>query len=82
MLAPVKNIAQTLDNPFFRDRGGVQEMPHPERPGFKLIANPIRLGEPLPNRRGSQLGGNTDDILTELSYLDWEIDSLRDAAVV
>ena len=57
--APVNDIAQALDNPFFRDRGGVQEVPHPERPGFKLIANPIRLDEPLPNRPGPQLGADT-----------------------
>jgi len=80
--APVNDIAQALDNPFFRDRGGVQEVPHPERPGFKLIANPIRLDEPLPNRPGPQLGGDTDDILTELGYLDWEIDSLRGAGII
>ena len=80
--APVNDIAQALDNPFFRDRGGVQEVPHPERPGFKLIANPIRLDEPIPNRPGPQLGADTDAILAELGYAAGEIESLRDAGVV
>tara|TARA_B100000676_G_C17995543_1_gene797572 strand:- start:625 stop:762 length:138 start_codon:yes stop_codon:yes gene_type:complete len=45
----VNDIAQALDNPFFRERGGIQEVNHPERSDFKLIASPIRLDEPLPD---------------------------------
>jgi len=78
----VNDIAQALDNPFFRERGGIQEVNHPERSDFKLIASPIRLDEPLPDRPGPQLGADTHDVLAELGYLDWEIESLRDAGVI
>ena len=80
--APVYDVAQALDNPFFRARGGIQEVAHPTRPGLKLIASPIRLDEPLPNRPAPALGKDTPDILAELGYDDDEIRSLVDAGVV
>jgi succinate---hydroxymethylglutarate CoA-transferase len=74
---PVNDMAQALDNPYFRDRGGVQEVDHPDRPGLKLLSNPIRLGEPIPARPGPKLGADSEDILTELGYSPAEIAKLR-----
>jgi len=80
--APVHDIAQALDSPFFRDRGGVKDVPHPARADLKLIASPFRLDEPLPNRPGPQLGEDTVDILTELGYDERQIATFREDGVV
>ena len=80
--APVHDVAEALDNPFFRERGGVRDVPHPDRPDFKLLASPFRLDEPLPNRPGPKLGQDTDAILAELGYRGREVAALRESGVV
>ncbi|MFP6748357.1 MAG: CoA transferase [Alphaproteobacteria bacterium] len=74
---PVNDLAQALDNPYFRQRGGVREVDHPDYPGLKLLNNPIRLDEPIPARPGPKLGVDSDDILTELGYSPDDIARLR-----
>ena len=74
---PVNDIAQALDNPYFRDRGGVQTVAHPDRPDLKLLNNPIRMGEPIPARPAPKLGADSEDILSELGYSLDEITKLR-----
>ncbi len=80
--APVHDVAEALDSPFFRDRDGVRNVPHRDRPGFELVASPFRLDEPLPSRPGPRLGEDTDDILAELGYGDAEVAALRESGVV
>jgi crotonobetainyl-CoA:carnitine CoA-transferase CaiB-like acyl-CoA transferase len=80
--APVHDIAQALDNPWFRGRGGVQEVPHPDRADLQLLNNPIRMSEPIPNRPGPKVGQHSDEILQELGYGAEEIAALRDAGAV
>ncbi len=75
---PVNDLAQALDNPYFRERGGVQTVDHPDKPeGLKLLNNPIRLGEPIPARPGPKLGADSEDILSELGYSSEDIERLR-----
>ena len=74
---PVNDLATALDNPYFRDRGGVQSVNHPDRPDLKLLNNPIRLGELIPDRPGPKLGADTKDILEELGYSSADIVELR-----
>ena len=80
--APVHDVAEALDSAFFRQRGGIREVPHPDRSGFKLIASPFRLDEPLPARPGPRLGEDSDDVLAELGYEADEIAELRESGVV
>ena len=74
---PVNDLAAALDNSYFRDRGGVQTVNHPDRPDLKLMNSPIRLDEPIPARPGPKLGADSEDILSELGYSAEEIADLR-----
>ena len=77
--APVYDLPQALENPYFLERGGVQVLEHPDRPGFKLVASPFRVGEPLPARAAPRLGGHTEALLAELGYSAAEIAALKAA---
>ncbi|MGH8746818.1 MAG: CaiB/BaiF CoA transferase family protein [Burkholderiales bacterium] len=79
---PVYDLPQALDNSYFRERGGVQVFDHPDKPGFKLVASPFRLGEPLPARPAPKLGQDTDALLKELGYGSGEISELKREKVV
>jgi crotonobetainyl-CoA:carnitine CoA-transferase CaiB-like acyl-CoA transferase len=74
---PVYDMVEALRNPYFLERGGVQAFDHPDRPGFKLVASPIRAGEPLPARPAPKLGQHTDALLRELGYGAQDIRELR-----
>jgi succinate---hydroxymethylglutarate CoA-transferase len=79
---PVFDLAQALRNPYFLERGGVQVFDHPDRPGFKLVASPFRLGEPLPARPAPKLGQHTLELLRELGYASDDIAKLRQDKIV
>jgi crotonobetainyl-CoA:carnitine CoA-transferase CaiB-like acyl-CoA transferase len=76
--APVYDLPQALDNPFAKSIGMVRDLPHPARPDFRVLANPIKLdGERLPSRRGPALGEHTDEILGQAGLTAAEIEALR-----
>ena len=80
--SPVHDMAQALRNPYFLERGGVQVLEHPDKPGFKLVASPFRISEPLPARPAPKLGQNTDEILQGLGYSAQDIQSLKQAKAI
>ena len=80
--SPVYDLAQGLDNPYFLGRGGVQVFDHPDKPGFKLVASPFRIGEDLPARPAPKLGEHTHVLLRELGYGEQEIDELTKSGAV
>ena len=80
--APVHDIREALENPFVGERGGVQALDHPDRPGFKLVASPIRMGAVVPNRPAPKLGQHTDELLREIGYDTAEIEALGAAGVI
>jgi crotonobetainyl-CoA:carnitine CoA-transferase CaiB-like acyl-CoA transferase len=74
---PVYDMARALQNPYFLERGGVQMLDHSDKPGFKLVASPFRIGEPLPARPAPKLGEHTDQLLKELGYSVQDIQRLK-----
>jgi crotonobetainyl-CoA:carnitine CoA-transferase CaiB-like acyl-CoA transferase len=78
--APVYDLAQALDNPFAAAIGMVRTLPHPARPDFRVLANPIKLdGERLPSRPAPTLGEHTEEVLRGAGFTAQEIESLRAA---
>lgn len=77
-VAPVLGLGEALDNPYFRERGGVLDLPHPARPDLKVAANAIHLnGQRLSGRAGPGYGADTAAVLTEAGYSDDDIAQLR-----
>ena len=58
-------------------RGGVQAFDHPDKPGFKLVASPIRLDEPMPAKPAPKLGEHTDQLLKDLGISESELANLK-----
>jgi crotonobetainyl-CoA:carnitine CoA-transferase CaiB-like acyl-CoA transferase len=79
---PVLDMAEALENPYFLERGGVQVFDHPDRPGFKLVASPFRLDEPLPAKPAPKLGEHTEALLRELGYDEAQIGRLKKSGAV
>ena len=76
--APVLSLAQALDNPFLAERGGIQNVDHPAKPGMRVLSNPIRLdGAVIRAKPGPGLGADTDALLGELGYDPAAIAALR-----
>jgi len=47
-IAPVLDLAQALDNPFLKSTKMVANVPHPAKPGFRSLSNPLKInGERL-----------------------------------
>lgn len=80
--APVYDLAKALDNPYFRERGGVQTVRHPDRKELKLLNSPLRLTDDIPSRPAPKLGQHSDEILRELGYGDEDIVRMKENDVV
>ncbi len=80
--SPVYDLPQALDNPYIRQIGMLRDLPHPQHPDYRVLANPIKLdGQRLPSRVAPRLGEHTDDVLASVGYSSREIAALRDQGV-
>jgi len=67
--APVYDLPQALDNPYLATIGMVQQVPHPVKPDFRALSNPIKLdGQRLENHRAPALGEHSTEVLGSLGY--------------
>jgi crotonobetainyl-CoA:carnitine CoA-transferase CaiB-like acyl-CoA transferase len=77
-VAPVLSLAEALDSPYLRSRGGVLPLDHPARPDLKVVASAIRLdGQRLQGRPGPGYGADTASVLATAGYTEDEIAQLR-----
>lgn len=78
-VAPVLSPEQALNNPFFKDRAGVQELSDGQNNPLKLLAPCIDAGMERSNDSASPaLGQHTDEILQSIGYEQKEIAQLRE----
>jgi crotonobetainyl-CoA:carnitine CoA-transferase CaiB-like acyl-CoA transferase len=64
----INNLAEVFDDPQVRERGMVQQWPHPLQPALRLVASPIKLAA-TPVRADTPpplLGQHTDEVLAQL----------------
>ncbi|MGH6814524.1 MAG: CaiB/BaiF CoA transferase family protein, partial [Hyphomicrobiaceae bacterium] len=63
-VAPVYDVAQACANPFVAAADMVRTVPHPAKPDFKLLANPLKIDGRRPDQNVcSPLGGDNASLL-------------------
>jgi crotonobetainyl-CoA:carnitine CoA-transferase CaiB-like acyl-CoA transferase len=63
-VAPVYEVDEALEAPFVRETGMVRNVPHPLRPDFRVLANPLKIDGVRPAQTAARdLGADTDRIL-------------------
>ncbi len=80
--APVNDIAEALDNPFVTEHDRLQTLVHPSAGEYRLVAPPVRTGEPPPARPAPALGEHTDALLAALGYDERRRERLRASGVI
>ena len=76
-VAPVNDIAEALDNPFLQQTGMIEQLAHPDRDDFRLLANPIKVaGQRLAGRPCGRLGADTAAVLHRFGFDDARIAEL------
>ncbi len=63
-VSPVLELHEALSSPFVREIGMLQSIPHPHRPDFKALANPIKVdGRRMSQTAAPTLGADDAHIL-------------------
>jgi crotonobetainyl-CoA:carnitine CoA-transferase CaiB-like acyl-CoA transferase len=67
-VGPVYDVAQAVANPFVEAVGMVRTVPHPAKPDFRMLANPLKIdGERLQQTVCSALGADNEALLGPVS---------------
>ncbi|MBI4479246.1 MAG: CoA transferase [Acidobacteria bacterium] len=82
--APVRSMAEALDDPALRSANMILELEHPAFGVVREVGCPIRISGDTPeHRRAPALGENTDEILSHyLGYGPGEIQTLRGKGII
>ena len=65
-VGPVLTVEQALANPFVAENGMISHVPHPLRPDFRMLSNPLKIdGKRLSQRVCAALGEDNDAILND-----------------
>ena len=80
--APVNDLEAALDNPFVTETGRLQTLDHPTHGPYRMVAPPVRTGEPAPAHPAPALGADTQAVLDTLGYDNARIRTLREAGVI
>jgi crotonobetainyl-CoA:carnitine CoA-transferase CaiB-like acyl-CoA transferase len=81
--APINDLAQAMDNPYVRERGLLQTLPHPVRGTYRMVAPPVRCeDEEAPARPAPALGEHTEALLQDLGYNAARIQALRELGII
>lgn len=80
----VNNLAEALQDEYFKARGMIVEMDHPTEGHFTSVGLPVRFVgmEQRENTVPPALGQQTDEILSEYGYKAEDIAALREAGVI
>ncbi|MGH8218001.1 MAG: CaiB/BaiF CoA transferase family protein [Steroidobacteraceae bacterium] len=69
--APVLDVATALESDFVAEAGMIRPVPHPSRPDFRVLSNPLKIdGERLDLRVCSPLGADGIDALADDALAD------------
>lgn len=67
-IAPVLTVQQALRNPLLVQNGMIGQVPHPSRPDFRMLANPLKInGQRLSQKSCAALGADNAAILEALA---------------
>jgi crotonobetainyl-CoA:carnitine CoA-transferase CaiB-like acyl-CoA transferase len=67
-VGPVYDVAQAVANPFVEMVGMVRNVPHPAKPDFRMLANPLKIdGERLEQKVCAALGADSEALLDPAS---------------
>jgi crotonobetainyl-CoA:carnitine CoA-transferase CaiB-like acyl-CoA transferase len=66
-VGPIYDVAEAVANPFVDAVGMVRTVPHPAKPDFKMLANPLKIdGQRLEQRVCAPLGADNEALLGPL----------------
>ncbi len=82
-VSPVLDIDDALDNPFVRERGGIQDFDRLDGRNMRLLANPLHFSDTdLPTRAAPDLGADNMRFLQEAGFSANEIENFRNKRII